>query len=128
MRSASHTIQAVSLTVFMALELNSSWFLPLILSCVKFVEFETYSVPDEVYLSRFSLAGLVKPTWPATSPVEELIMDPCLPLSPVKMPSGNEYILKYFKRYAQLSLYIYSSFSQMQQWDMLMKWRPSYRR
>lgn len=92
----------------MALELNSSWFLPLILSCVKFVEFETYSVPDEVYLSRFSLAGLVKPTWPAASPVEELIMDPCLPLSPVKMPSGNEYILKYFKRYAQLSLYIYS--------------------
>lgn len=108
MRSASHTIQAVSLTVFMALELNSSWFLPLILSCVKFVEFETYSVPDEVYLSRFSLAGLVKPTWPAASPVEELIMDPCLPLSPVKMPSGNECILKYFKRYAQLSLYIYS--------------------
>ncbi|XP_067233947.1 securin [Chanodichthys erythropterus] len=54
-------------------------------------EFETLSVPDEVYLSRFSLAGLVKPTWPAASPVEELIMDPCLPLSPVKMPSAVGY-------------------------------------
>ncbi|XP_048032766.1 securin [Megalobrama amblycephala] len=54
-------------------------------------EFETYSVPDELYLSRFSLAGLVKQTWPAASPVEELIMDPCLPLSPVKMPSAVGY-------------------------------------
>ncbi|KAK7137987.1 hypothetical protein R3I94_013581 [Phoxinus phoxinus] len=55
-------------------------------------EFETYGVPDEVYLSGFSLAGLAKQTWPATSPaVEELIMDPCLPLSPLKMPSAVEY-------------------------------------
>lgn len=80
---------------FMALELKTLGVrqLLMILSCVKCVEFETYSVPDEVFLSGFSLAGLAKQTWPAASPaVEELIMDPCLPLSPLKMPSGNEYI------------------------------------
>ncbi|XP_067313604.1 securin isoform X2 [Pseudorasbora parva] len=50
-------------------------------------EFETFSVPDEVCLSHFSLAGLGKPMWAAASPVEELIMDPFLPPSPLKMLS-----------------------------------------
>ncbi|XP_018971060.2 securin-like [Cyprinus carpio] len=54
-------------------------------------EFETYGVPDEVYLSRFSLAGLGRQVWPTASPVEELLMDPCLPLSPLKMPRAVEY-------------------------------------
>ncbi|RXN22104.1 gamma-aminobutyric acid receptor subunit pi-like protein [Labeo rohita] len=54
-------------------------------------EFETYSVPDEVYLSRFSLAGLGKQTWPTASPVEELL-EPCLPLSPLKIPRVVEYV------------------------------------
>lgn len=112
MRSASHTIQAVSPTVIMALKFSDFFFFYLVSAVdsvmLNFVEFETCSVPDEVYLSRFSLAGLAKPMWPAASPVEELIMDPCLPLSPVKMPSGNEYILKYFKLYAHLSLCINS--------------------
>uniref|UniRef100_A0A8C1WV19 Securin n=1 Tax=Cyprinus carpio TaxID=7962 RepID=A0A8C1WV19_CYPCA len=53
-------------------------------------EFETCSVPDEVYLSCFSLTGLGKQMWPTASPVEELIMDPCLPLSPLKMPRAVE--------------------------------------
>uniref|UniRef100_UPI0001889F20 securin n=1 Tax=Danio rerio TaxID=7955 RepID=UPI0001889F20 len=53
-------------------------------------EFECYSVPDEVYLSRFSLAGLGKRTWLPASPVEEFV-EPCLPLSPLKMPKEVEY-------------------------------------
>ncbi|XP_016310401.1 securin-like [Sinocyclocheilus anshuiensis] len=53
-------------------------------------EFETCGVPDEVYLSCFSLTGLGKQMWPNALPVEELIMDPCLPLSPLKMPRAVE--------------------------------------
>nr|XP_055034922.1 securin [Misgurnus anguillicaudatus] len=56
-------------------------------------EFETYSVPDEVCLSRFSLAGLAKRPWPPAPPVEQLlVLDPCLPLSPLKMPKETEYV------------------------------------
>ncbi|XP_056625845.1 securin [Triplophysa dalaica] len=55
--------------------------------------FETYGVPDEVYLSRFSLAGLRKQTWPTALPVDELLLvDPCLPLSPLKMPKEAEFV------------------------------------
>ncbi|CAM4614637.1 unnamed protein product [Leuciscus chuanchicus] len=54
-------------------------------------EFETYSVPDEVFLSGFSLAGLTKQTWLTASPAVEELMDPCLPLSPLKMPSAVQY-------------------------------------
>ncbi|XP_051514774.1 securin-like isoform X2 [Myxocyprinus asiaticus] len=55
-------------------------------------EFETSWVPEEVYLSRFSLAGLAKQPWPTASHVEELILEPCLSLSPLKMPKAVEYV------------------------------------
>lgn len=52
-------------------------------------DFEVYSVPEEVCLSRFSLAGLGKQQWPLNVLEEDLPMiQPCLPLSPLKMPSG----------------------------------------
>ncbi|XP_051505776.1 securin-like [Myxocyprinus asiaticus] len=55
-------------------------------------EFETSQVPEDVYLSRFSLASLTKQPWPTVSPVEELLVEPCLPLSPFKMPKAVEYV------------------------------------
>ncbi|XP_036423771.1 securin isoform X2 [Colossoma macropomum] len=50
-------------------------------------DFEVYSVPEEVCLSRFSLAGLGRQQWSPSSLEEDFIMDPCLPQSPLKMPS-----------------------------------------
>ncbi|XP_062855990.1 securin isoform X2 [Trichomycterus rosablanca] len=50
-------------------------------------DFEIYTVPEEVCLSRLSLAGLAK-QWPATE-FEDFTVEPCLPLSPLKMPSEN---------------------------------------
>ncbi len=95
LRSVSHITQAVRPTCcFMVSKRNSCLQLLIILSHVKSTAFETYGVPDEVYLSRFSLAGLGKQMWPTASPVEELLMDPCLPLSPLKMPRGNGCIYK----------------------------------
>ncbi|TRY88820.1 hypothetical protein DNTS_015031 [Danionella cerebrum] len=49
-------------------------------------EFETLSVPDEVCLSRFSLAGLGKQTWLPASPVKGLMF---VPESPFKMPTAD---------------------------------------
>ncbi|KAA0709440.1 Securin Pituitary tumor-transforming gene 1 protein [Triplophysa tibetana] len=55
--------------------------------------FETYGVPDEVYISRFSLSGLRKQPWPTASPVDEMLsVGPCLPLSPLKMPKEAEFV------------------------------------
>ncbi|KAB5571190.1 hypothetical protein PHYPO_G00222230 [Pangasianodon hypophthalmus] len=51
-------------------------------------DFEVYCVPEEVCLSRFSLAGLRKQQWPLNVLEEDFSMiPPCLPLSPLKMPS-----------------------------------------
>ncbi|KAI4880140.1 hypothetical protein NFI96_009036 [Prochilodus magdalenae] len=52
-------------------------------------DFEVYSVPEEVCLSRFSLAGLGRWQWPRTSPEDDFVMDACLPQSPLKMPSES---------------------------------------
>ncbi|KAL6480147.1 hypothetical protein MHYP_G00111800 [Metynnis hypsauchen] len=52
-------------------------------------DFEVYSVPEEVCLSRFSLAGLGRQQCSITSLEEDFIMDPCLSQSPLKMPSEN---------------------------------------
>ncbi|KAI5630007.1 pituitary tumor-transforming 1, partial [Silurus asotus] len=51
-------------------------------------DFEICSVPEEVCLSRFSLAGLGKPQW-RPNPLEDDfdMITPGLPLSPLKMPS-----------------------------------------
>ncbi|XP_072519984.1 securin isoform X2 [Salminus brasiliensis] len=50
-------------------------------------DFEMYSVPEEVCLSRFSLAGLGRQQWcPASLEEDFIMMDPCLPPSPLKMP------------------------------------------
>lgn len=52
-------------------------------------EFEVYCVPEEVCLSQFSLAGLGKRQWPLNVLEEDFgMIRPCLPLSPVKLPSG----------------------------------------
>lgn len=52
-------------------------------------DFDVYSVPEEVCLSRFSLAGLGKQQWPLNVLEEDFIMiQPSLPQSPLKMPSG----------------------------------------
>uniref|UniRef100_A0A8B9H234 Securin n=2 Tax=Astyanax mexicanus TaxID=7994 RepID=A0A8B9H234_ASTMX len=53
-------------------------------------DFEVYSVPEEVCLSRFSLAGLGKQPWLPALPEEDFVMmDSCLPPSPLKMPSES---------------------------------------
>ncbi|XP_066505566.1 securin isoform X2 [Hoplias malabaricus] len=49
-------------------------------------DFELYTVPEEVCLSRFSLAGLGQHQWPAT-PLEDFEIEADLPQSPLKMPS-----------------------------------------
>ncbi len=129
LRSVSHITQAVRLTCCFMVSKRNSWLqLLIILSHVKSTAFETYGVPDEVYLSRFSLAGLGKQMWPTASPVEELLMDPCLPLSPLKMPRGNGCIYKCSLKWSMKSLYTQWIFPLMQQWNTLMKWRHSYRR
>lgn len=52
-------------------------------------DFEVYDVPEEVCLSRLSLAGLGKQQWPLNILEEDFAMiQPCWPLSPLKMPSG----------------------------------------
>lgn len=52
-------------------------------------DFEVYCVPEEVCLSRFSLAGLGRQQWPLNVLEEDFAMiQPCLPLSPLKKPSG----------------------------------------
>ncbi|KAK2838812.1 hypothetical protein Q7C36_013626 [Tachysurus vachellii] len=51
-------------------------------------DFEDYCVPEEVCLSRFSLAGLGKQQWPLNVLEEDFgMIEPCLPPSPLKMPS-----------------------------------------
>lgn len=51
-------------------------------------DFEDYSVPEEVCLSRLSLAGLGTLQGPLASTEDDFKMDPCLKLSPLKMPTG----------------------------------------
>ncbi|KAK3536114.1 hypothetical protein QTP70_029351 [Hemibagrus guttatus] len=51
-------------------------------------DFEVYGVPEEVCLSRFSLAGLGKQQWPLNV-LDFATIEPCLPLSPLKMPSAH---------------------------------------
>ncbi|KAK1804563.1 hypothetical protein P4O66_020047, partial [Electrophorus voltai] len=50
-------------------------------------DFESYSVPEEICLSRFSLAGLGRLQWSLALPEEDMIV-PELPPSPLKLPSG----------------------------------------
>ncbi|TSQ81049.1 Securin [Bagarius yarrelli] len=53
-------------------------------------DFEVYRVPEEICLSRFSLAGLGKQQWPLDVVEEDCsVIEPCLPMSPFKMPSDN---------------------------------------
>ncbi|XP_017328929.1 securin isoform X2 [Ictalurus punctatus] len=53
-------------------------------------DFEIYCVPEEVFLSQFSLAGLGKQEWPLNVLEEDFSMiQSCLPLSPLKMPSAH---------------------------------------
>ncbi|XP_076877191.1 securin [Brachyhypopomus gauderio] len=51
-------------------------------------DFELYSVPDDVCLSRFSLAGLGRGQWTRAFPEEDVI-DIGLPPSPLKLPSED---------------------------------------
>lgn len=52
-------------------------------------DFEVYHVPEEVCLSQLSLAGLGKQRWPVNVTKEDFsVIQPCLPPSPLKMPSG----------------------------------------
>lgn len=53
-------------------------------------DFEVYSVPEEVCLSRFSLAGLGKQQCPPNVLEEDFFtIQPCSPPSPLKMSSGT---------------------------------------
>ncbi|XP_017328927.1 securin isoform X1 [Ictalurus punctatus] len=57
---------------------------------VVLLDFEIYCVPEEVFLSQFSLAGLGKQEWPLNVLEEDFSMiQSCLPLSPLKMPSAH---------------------------------------
>ncbi|KAM9470267.1 securin [Clarias gariepinus] len=53
-------------------------------------DFEVYHVPEEVCLSQLSLAGLGKQRWPVNVTKEDFsVIQPCLPPSPLKMPSEH---------------------------------------
>ncbi|XP_060783667.1 securin isoform X2 [Neoarius graeffei] len=51
-------------------------------------DFEVYSVPEEVCISRFSLAGLGKQQWSLNVLEEDFMIQPCLQQSPLMMPSA----------------------------------------